>query len=115
MGQPPMMRRTPRLLYAALLAGVFAFAVLAGWTTLAAQVDTDVYDFLFRLDRRRPPPAASVIYGIDERTLRQGGGLAGLRGTLADGLDRLGACEPGWWRSTSCWPMRRRIRRPTNG
>ena len=81
------MRRTPRLLYAAILAGVFVFAAMAGWTTLAAQVDTDVYDFLFRLDRRKLPPAASVIYGIDERTLRQGGGLAGLRGILADGLE----------------------------
>jgi len=88
------MRRTPRLLYAALLAGVFAFAVMAGWTTLAAQVDSDVYDFLFRLDQRTPPPASSIIYGIDERTLRQGGGLAGLRDILADGLDRLSACEP---------------------
>ncbi|MEP7364207.1 MAG: CHASE2 domain-containing protein [Acidobacteriota bacterium] len=88
------MRRTPRLLYAALLSGVFAFAVLAGWTTLAAQFDTDVYDFLFRLNQGAQPPAASVIYGIDERTLRQGGGLAGLRSILADGLDRLSACEP---------------------
>lgn len=88
------MRRTPRLLYAALLSGVFAFAVMAGWTTLAAQVDSDVYDFLFRLDQRTPPPAVSVIYGIDERTLRQGGGLAGLRDILAGGLERLGACEP---------------------
>ena len=88
------MRPTPRLLYAALLSGVFAFAVLAGWTTLAAQIDSDVYDFLFRLDQRTPPSAASVIYGVDERTLRQGGGLPGLRGILANGLERLNACEP---------------------
>lgn len=88
------MRRTPRLLYAALLATVFLAAVAAGWTTLAAQLDSDVYDFLFRLDQRVPPPASSVIYGIDEPTLRQGGGLAGLRGILADGLDKLAPCLP---------------------
>ncbi|MBN8729670.1 MAG: CHASE2 domain-containing protein [Acidobacteria bacterium] len=88
------MRRTPGILYAALLGAVFGFALLAGWTTLAAQIDSDVYDFLFRLDQRTPPPATSVIYGIDERTLRQGGGLAGLRGILADGLERLRPCLP---------------------
>ena len=88
------MRRTPGILYAALLGAVFGFALLAGWTTLAAQIDADVYDFLFRLDQRTPPPATSVIYGIDERTLRQGGGLAGLRGILADGLERLRPCHP---------------------
>jgi len=88
------MRRTPRILYAALLGAVFGLAVLAGWTTLAAQIDSDVYDFLFRLDQRPREPAKSVIYGIDERTLRQGGGLAGLRGILANGLERLRPCLP---------------------
>ncbi len=88
------MRRTPRLLYAVLLAAVFLVSVAAGWTTLAAQLDADVYDFLFRLDERIPPPATSVIYGIDEPALRQGGGLAGLRGILAGGLEKLAPCLP---------------------
>jgi signal transduction histidine kinase len=81
-------------LYGLLMAGVFAFAAALGWTTLAAQIDSDVYDFLFRLQRPKLGPLSSVIYGIDERTLTAGGGLPNLRGILAEGVERLAACGP---------------------
>ena len=76
------------------MTGVFLFAAVAGWTTLAAQIDSDVYDFLFRLQRPTLGRPSSVIYGIDERTLTQSGGLRNIRGILADGVERLAACKP---------------------
>jgi signal transduction histidine kinase len=80
--------------YWSLLAAAYAAAILIGWTTLATQIDNDVYDFLFRVHSNRQPAATSVIYGIDEETLRQGGGQPNLRQILADGMERLAPHKP---------------------
>ena len=84
-----------RLAYRGALAAAFAFAVLAGFTTLAEQLDNDVYDFVFRahVNNELGEPTA-VIYGIDEATLRAGGGTPKLRAILAEGLETLAAAQP---------------------
>jgi signal transduction histidine kinase len=80
--------------YWAVVAGAFVLALVGGWTSLGSQVDNDLYDFLFRARPRAAAQPDSVIYGIDERTLAAGGGLRRMRTILADGLERLAACDP---------------------
>jgi signal transduction histidine kinase len=70
-------------------------ALVGGWTSLGLQVDNDLYDFLFRAQPRRNVKPSAVIYGIDERTLANGGGLRNMRRILAGGLERLAGHQPG--------------------
>ena len=49
-------RRT--LGYVAILAVTLALAIVLGWTALAAQIDNDAYDWMFRLS---PPVPAELI------------------------------------------------------
>jgi signal transduction histidine kinase len=84
-----------RIAYWGTLAAALAMAILAGYTTLAEQLDNDVYDFVFRAHGNKELAApTSAIYGIDEAALRQGGGVPKLRAILADGLERLVAAQP---------------------
>jgi signal transduction histidine kinase len=84
-----------RVAYWAALAAAFVVAVIAGYTTLAEQLDNDVYDFLFRTHGEPPVELSSVIYGIDEQTLQRGGGQPNLRKILTEGLERLVPYQPG--------------------
>src|SRR4051794_17565030 len=84
-----------RFAYWGTLGAAFVVAVLFGFTTLAEQLDNDVYDFVFRAhenDELREP--SSVIYGIDEVTLQRGGGQPKLRAILVSGLENLVAAQP---------------------
>ena len=80
-------RRT--LGYVAVLAVTLAAAIVLGWTALAAQIDDDAYDWMFRLS----PPAAiqphSVILAIDDPTFSAMGGVRAQRTMLAGALELL--------------------------
>ncbi|MEZ5354407.1 MAG: CHASE2 domain-containing protein [Bryobacteraceae bacterium] len=87
------MKRSDKAGYVAMLAACFFVALAAGWTRLGAQFDADVYDFLFGLN---PPEAAefsSVVVGIDEESLADGG-VGALRRLLAEALPGIAASEP---------------------
>lgn len=86
--------RISGLLYSAILACCFAIAVAAGWTSLGAQLDADLYDFLFRLTAAERPAPTAILLGIDERTYGKFGGLAAIRRILADGLPKVAAAKP---------------------
>src|SRR5258708_2202056 len=87
--------RTPSY---ATLAGLMAAAlVVAGalsLTAFAQAMNGYAYDFLFRL----LPPATwqpeSIILAIDEATLTKYSGVAGIRGALAAGLERIAPAKP---------------------
>ncbi|MCW5983456.1 MAG: CHASE2 domain-containing protein [Bryobacteraceae bacterium] len=80
--------------YVAALALCFAIAVAAGWTTFGVQIDNDAYDFMFRLRPPEAPAFQSAILAIDERTLRQMGGLRNIRAIVAEGLAAVNAARP---------------------
>ena len=82
------------LFYVALMAACFFVAVALGWTSPGAQVDNDIYDFLFRLTARERPAPTAVLLGIDERSYSKFGGVSAIRRILADGLPRLAAAKP---------------------
>lgn len=87
------MRRVS-LFYLALMAACFLAAVALGWTSPGAQIDNDIYDFLFRLtatDRGNPQ---AILLGIDERSYSKLGGVASIRRILADGLPHVAAAKP---------------------
>ncbi|MFN0168731.1 MAG: CHASE2 domain-containing protein [Bryobacteraceae bacterium] len=75
-------------LYAAVLAATFAIAQAASWSELGALIDSDAYDWMFRLVRPAAGPARSVLVAVDEETLQQSGGMRQIRTLLAEALDR---------------------------
>ena len=80
--------------YVAALAFCLLLAVVAGWSTFGVQVDNDAYDFMFRL---HPPMAGSLestILAIDERSLREMGGMRNVRSIIARGLELAQAGRP---------------------
>lgn len=80
--------------YVAVIAGCWALAVVAGWTTIANRIDNYVYDSMFQL---LPPPSSppqSVILAIDDDTYDSIGGVAGYRTVIADALERLVPISP---------------------
>ncbi|MEZ5404332.1 MAG: CHASE2 domain-containing protein [Bryobacteraceae bacterium] len=79
--------------YVAMLAVCFAVAIAAGWTRLGAQFDADVYDFLFGLHPPRSEKLSSVVVGIDEESLADGG-VGALRRLLAEALPAIVASNP---------------------
>ena len=89
------MRRTRRqnLAYAALVAGAFGLALLLSWN-FGEQVDNYAYDALVRLHPPPPRQPESVILAIDEGTFRDFGGIRGIRGAIADGMERIAASGP---------------------
>lgn len=80
--------------YAAALALCFVVAVAAGWTTFGVQIDNDAYDFMFRLYPPKSANLESAILAIDEKTLREMGGMRNVRTIIAEGLDALRAARP---------------------
>jgi signal transduction histidine kinase len=85
-------RRT--LGYVAVLAVTLAAAIVLGWTALAAQIDDDAYDWMFRL---HPPVARqphSLILAIDDPTFSAMGGVRAQRTMLAQALELLAPVQP---------------------
>ena len=87
------MKRRQALGYVGLLAGCLVLSLWAGWTSLGAQIDNDIYDFLFRIEQPWRGEPVSVIAGIDEQSLRKGG-MGGLRRILAEGLMKMAEAPP---------------------
>ena len=85
-------RRT--LGYVAILAVTLAVAIALGWTALAAQIDDDAYDWMFRLSPPVAMPAHSLILAIDDATYSAMGGVRAYRGMLAEALERLAPVQP---------------------
>ncbi len=79
--------------YVGLLASAFVVGVVGSWI-FGAQLDNAAYDFMFRNYRQRPWQTQSVILGIDEATLREFGGMQGMRQPLARALRLVAAASP---------------------
>ncbi len=87
------MRRTS-LYYVALMAACFIISVAFGWTSFGAQLDNDIYDFLFRISATGRRDTSAILLGIDERSYSKFGGVSAIRRILADGLPRVAAAKP---------------------
>ncbi len=83
-----------RFAYSGLLAGALVVALAASWTPLGAQIDNSVYDWIFRVANQQPWQPESIVLAIDEASLKVFGGRLGLRGALAEGLERIAAAPP---------------------
>ena len=68
--------------------------LLMSWTSFGRQLDNYAYDFLFRLEQPAPWQPTSIILALDEKTLARYGGINGMRGALAEGLDRIQPARP---------------------
>lgn len=79
--------------YAALLAAAFVVGVVGSWL-FGAQLDNAAYDAMFRHYRPKPWKTESVVLAIDDATLREFGGMAGMRRPLAGGLRLVAAARP---------------------
>jgi len=90
------MRRPSRhnAVYIGLLAGSFLAALVAGWTSLAVEIDNAAYDVMYRLYRPPHWQTQSILLAIDEGTLKESGGVSALRRTLAEGLERVASAKP---------------------
>ena len=69
-------------------------AALLSYTALAGQFDNNVEDWLARLRPLTTPARRTAILAFDERTLMQHDGIRGMRGTLAEALERLTSAPP---------------------
>jgi signal transduction histidine kinase len=77
------------------LLGLAAFIGLAvSWTPPGREIDHYAYDFFFRLHDPPEWPLGSIILGIDERTMRDYGGVGGIRVALARGLELIAPAHP---------------------
>ncbi len=79
--------------YAGLLAAAFAAGVAASYK-FGAQLDNFAYDQMFLRYQPGPWTPESVILAIDEPTLADCGGLAGIREPLAKGMRLVAAAHP---------------------
>jgi signal transduction histidine kinase len=79
--------------YAALLAAAFAAGVAASYK-FGAQLDNFAYDQMFLRYQPKPWTPQSVILAIDEMTLADSGGLAGIREPLAKAMRLVAAAQP---------------------
>jgi len=80
--------------YIATLAVTLALAIVLGWTALAAQIDDDAYDWMFRL---HPPATAephSLILAIDDATFNSMGGVGGYRDMWTKAFELLKRANP---------------------
>jgi signal transduction histidine kinase len=90
------MKRREAIVYAILVAALFAVSLLAGWSwnPLAARIDNYAYDWLMALDEPPSAPPQSIILAIDEKTMQDTGGVGFLRAALAEGLERIAPAKP---------------------
>jgi signal transduction histidine kinase len=80
--------------YVAVLAVTLGIAILLGWTSLAAQIDNDAYDVMFRL---HPPAAAAthcIILAIDDATFNSMGGVGGYRNMWTKAFEMVKRVNP---------------------
>jgi signal transduction histidine kinase len=80
--------------YAGIVAAGLAIGIVAGWTSLATQIDDSAYDWMFRLF---PPPVTKphcMILAIDDATYSAMGSQSEYRTMLATGLELLAAGHP---------------------
>ncbi len=93
MKKPSLSKRTT-LGYIATIAVTLTIAILLGWTALAAQIDDDAYDWMFRLH----PPASSaphsLILAIDDATFSAMGGVGGYRAMWTKAFELLKRANP---------------------
>jgi signal transduction histidine kinase len=78
--------------YLAVLGASFMLAMAAGW--LGTQIDNNAYDWMFRRVRPGTADPQSILLAIDEQSLTRLGGMRGLRGFIAEGLERVAASRP---------------------
>lgn len=83
-----------RVGYVFTLVIAFFLAMVAGYTALGRQIDTDAYDWMFRLRPPAPWKPECALLTIDEETLIGTGGIRRLRNTVAEGLERIAAVSP---------------------
>ncbi|MCP5109386.1 MAG: CHASE2 domain-containing protein, partial [bacterium] len=90
------MRRTTRQTagYILVLVLCFLLAMVTGWTDLGTQIDNDAYDFMVRVATPAPGPTHSIILAIDERTLREMGGIRKMRTIVARALEAIQQSTP---------------------
>jgi len=82
------------LWYVVVLAATLSLAIGLGWTSLAAQIDNDAYDVMFRL---HPPASAKthcIILAIDDATFNSMGGVAGYRGMWTKAFELVKRANP---------------------
>ncbi len=77
-----------------LLAITWVTGLAVSWTPPAREIDHYAYDFIFRLHAPATRPLDSIVLGIDEETLRDVGGVGGIRTALAQGLDLIAPMKP---------------------
>jgi signal transduction histidine kinase len=80
--------------YVATLAVTLALAILLGWTALAAQIDDDAYDWMFRLHPPASAPPHSLILAIDDATFNSMGGVGGYRAMWTKAFELLKRANP---------------------
>src|SRR5450432_3470528 len=66
----------------------------AGWSHFGQQIDSDAYDFFFRIYRPPPVEPESIVLAADEESFRAFGGVFKLRQALAEGLNRIQTAHP---------------------
>lgn len=83
-----------RVVLAGLVVASAIVGMILGMTSFGLEFDKYAYDFLFRLEQPKPWAPDSIILGIDEKNLAAYGGQSGIRGALADGLDKIRDARP---------------------
>ncbi len=97
MKKPPPNNRAAKwraLGYVAVLAAALLVAIVLGWTALAAQIDDDAYDWMFRLNAPVYGQPRSIVLAIDDATYGAMGGVRAYRTMLARALELLAPAQP---------------------
>jgi signal transduction histidine kinase len=80
--------------YALLLGLSLLAATVAGYTPFGRQIDCAAYDWMFRLHQSEPWQPESAVLAIDDDSLKELGGVRGLRALMAAALERLASVSP---------------------
>ena len=80
--------------YVAVLAVTLGIAILLGWTSLAAQIDYDAYDVMFRLHPPAAAPTHCIILAIDDATFNSMGGVGGYRNMWTKAFEMVKRANP---------------------
>jgi signal transduction histidine kinase len=80
--------------YVAGVAGCFAIAMVAAWTSPATRIDNQAYDWMLAHSAEESWTPQSVVVAIDEKTLSARGGIRNLRNILSETLDKIAAAHP---------------------
>src|SRR5882724_4772685 len=80
--------------YVGLLAAALVLALALSGTPLGRQIDRDAYDWIFRAYRPPDWTPQSILLAIDEESFRATGGVRGLLGGIAEGLELIAPFAP---------------------